>query len=357
MAHLSIDRLVLGTPLPTLRVHRQDGLDMVTNANALARDIFGADIVDKPVFKVLRDAQIFAMLDRVFDTQTNQSCRFQRDVVRSAMYYEATAIWMGPDQAVVQFVDLTDLETANQMRRDFVSNVSHELKTPLAALMGFIETLLGPARNDAAAHDRFLNIMNQEAQRMNRLVSDLLSLSRVEETERKRPTNTVCVNDVLTSSLEVLHPTAKAANVRIDTVGLDQPVHILGDWDQMIQVCVNLMENAIKYGGSDNTVVLTLVGSQYDPTLRKPCAIIRVKDHGPGIDAIHLPRLAERFYRVDDHRDRKTGGTGLGLAIVKHIVTRHRGRMAVQSKRGQGAEFSIILPLASEINADLAGLS
>ena len=357
MAQISIDRLVLGTPLPTLLLHRRDGLDTVKNANALARDIFGTEIADKPLFKVLRDAQIFDMLDRVFDTQTNQICRFQRDVARSTMYYDATAIWVGPDQAVMQFTDLTDLETANQMRRDFVSNVSHELKTPLAALMGFIETLLGPARSDAVAQDRFLKIMNQEAQRMNRLVSDLLSLSRVEETQRMRPTKTVCLNDVLTSSLEVLQPAAQTANVRIDTVGLDQRVCILGDWDQLVQVCVNLMENAIKYGGPDTTVILTLVGSQYDQTLRKHCAIIRVKDHGPGIEAIHLPRLAERFYRVDDHRDRKTGGTGLGLAIVKHIATRHRGRLAVQSQRGQGAEFSIILPLASEINGELSSLS
>ncbi len=357
MAQISIDRLVLGTPLPTLLLQRHDGLDTIRNANALARDIFGTEIVDKPLFKVLRDAQIFDMLDRVFDTQTNQTCRFQRDVARSTMYYDATAIWMGPDQAVVQFTDLTDLETANQMRRDFVSNVSHELKTPLAALMGFIETLLGPARPDPVAQERFLKIMNQEAQRMNRLVSDLLSLSRVEETQRMRPTKTVCLNDILTSSLEVLQPTAQTNNVQITTQGLDQRVCILGDWDQLVQVFVNLMENAIKYGGPDNTVVLTLVGSVYEQTLRKTCAIVRVKDHGPGIDAVHLPRLAERFYRVDDHRDRKTGGTGLGLAIVKHIATRHRGRMVVQSQRGQGAEFSIILPLAAEINGELVSSS
>ena len=188
---------------------------------------------------------------------------------------------------------------------------------------------------------------------MNRLVSDLLSLSRVEETERQRPQSVVVLNDVIASSIEILGPMALTANVVIETVGLDQPVSVLGDWDQLVQVVVNLSENAIKYGGSDKTITLELIPSHYDVPLRNTCAVLRVRDQGPGIDAIHIPRLAERFYRVDDHRDRKTGGTGLGLAIVKHIATRHRGRMMVQSERGQGSEFSVIMPcLPHKSNAE-----
>lgn len=353
MTNSSIDKLVAGTPLATLVLYQEDGLDSIIDANAQARDIFGSDIIGKPLFRVLRDATLFNVIDQVIDTHTNARCRIERTVMRNTLYYDVTAIWMADQQVVLQFIDLTDLESATQMRRDFVSNVSHELKTPLAALMGFIETLQGPAQSDAAAQQRFLSIMAQEARRMNRLVSDLLSLSRVEETERQRPQSAVVLNDVITSSLEILGPMALTANVVIETVGLDQPVSVMGDWDQLVQVMVNLSENAIKYGGSDKTVTLELIPSQYDVSLRTTCAVVRVRDQGPGIDAIHIPRLAERFYRVDDHRDRKTGGTGLGLAIVKHIATRHRGRMMVQSERGRGSEFSVILPcLPDNSNAE-----
>lgn len=357
MTNRSIDNLVAETPLATLCLHRRDGLDDIIDANAVARDMFGADVIGKPLFRVLRDAAVFDAVDQVIDTQTTRRCRIERTVTRSTLYYDVTAIWVADQQVILQFVDLTDLESATQMRRDFVSNVSHELKTPLAALMGFIETLQGPAQSDPAAQQRFLSIMSQEAQRMNRLVSDLLSLSRVEETERLRPQTPVSLNDVITTSLEVLSPMAQAANVAIETVGLEHPVSVLGDWDQLVQVVVNLSENAIKYGGCDQTVTLELVPSQYDAPLRTTCAVLRVRDQGPGIDAVHIPRLAERFYRVDDHRDRKTGGTGLGLAIVKHIATRHRGRMMVKSQRGQGAEFSVILPRLDTISPIKQNLS
>jgi two-component system phosphate regulon sensor histidine kinase PhoR len=230
------------------------------------------------------------------------------------------------------------------MRRDFVANVSHELRTPLTALMGFIETLRGPAREDAAARDRFLDIMATEAGRMNRLVGDLLSLSRVEGEERVRPRGMVNLTGVLESVLRTLRPLAEDAGVMLEADLGDGPVEIVGDADQLMQVFTNLVENAIKYGASGKRVTVWMERADRDPALRAPGVRVHVIDYGPGVDPVHLPRLTERFYRADSHRSRALGGTGLGLAIVKHIVNRHRGRLRVASDLGQGAKFTVVLP-------------
>jgi len=212
---------------------------------------------------------------------------------------------------LVSFEEMTDKEQASQMRRDFVANVSHELRTPLTALMGFIETLRGPARNDPKASARFLDIMQNEAERMNRLVGDLMSLNRVEGEERVRPTQSVVLNDILNSTLHALQNLASETAVTFETDYPESPVTIIADGDQLKQVFTNIIMNAIKYGGS---------GGRVKPVLRAPGVRIQIIDYGAGIDPIHLPRLTERFYRADDHRSKELGGTGLGLAIVKHII-------------------------------------
>jgi two-component system phosphate regulon sensor histidine kinase PhoR len=210
--------------------------------------------------------------------------------------------------------------------------------------MGFIETLRGPARDDAAARDRFLGIMEGEASRMNRLVGDLLSLSRVESEERVRPNTKVDLRDLIASTLRYLAPVAKERNVQLHYTGPDVPVEVTADADQISQVLTNLVENAIKYGRHGGNVRVNLALAERDPAVRGPGARIQVSDDGPGIDPVHLPRLTERFYRADSHRSRQLGGTGLGLAIVKHIINRHRGRLRVESELGQGSVFTVILP-------------
>ena len=230
------------------------------------------------------------------------------------------------------------------MRRDFVANVSHELRTPLTALMGFIETLSGPAKDDPEARARFLGIMSGEAERMNRLVGDLLSLSRVEAEERVRPTQAVNLTDVLQTALRNLNPLAVDNDVTLTPVFGTEPMPLRGDADQLLQVFTNLIENAIKYGGEGKNVEITAEIQQHDSALRGPSARITVTDQGPGIDPVHLPRLTERFYRADNHRSRTLGGTGLGHAIVKHILNRHRGRLKITSTPGEGASFCVILP-------------
>ncbi|MCH1466908.1 MAG: ATP-binding protein, partial [Rhodobacteraceae bacterium] len=243
------------------------------------------------------------------------------------------------------FEDQSDREHVSQMRRDFVANVSHELKTPLTALLGFIETLNTSARADASARERFLKIMEREAQRMNRLVSDLLSLSQVEAVERMRPNEVVDVSRLLQETATTLAPVAEARGVRLHVVNADRLVKMAGDKDQLRQVFINLIENAIKYGGPNNEVSVTLSDIRYQTRLRCEGIAISVADKGPGIDALNIPRLTERFYRIDSHRSREMGGTGLGLAIVKHIVSRHRGVLKIDSAVGKGSEFKIILPI------------
>jgi two-component system phosphate regulon sensor histidine kinase PhoR len=247
--------------------------------------------------------------------------------------------------ALVCFEDITHLETAGQMRRDFVANVSHELRTPLTSLMGFIETLRGPARNDPAATERFLHTMHREAARMERLVKDLLSLSRVEDQERVRPRDRVTLQQTLRGVHHALKPLADEKDVRIELTLPSEPLVVTGDADQLSQVFTNLIENAIKYGGAGKTVTVLASRNEHAPSVRGPAAVCAVHDEGPGIDERHIPRLTERFYRVDSHRSREKGGTGLGLAIVKHIINRHRGRLRVESTLGKGSEFRVILPL------------
>ena len=232
------------------------------------------------------------------------------------------------------------------MRRDFVANVSHELKTPLTAMMGFIETLQTTARDDAQARERFLTIMTLETQRMNRLVGDLLSLSRVEADERMRPTTSLEIKDLIQAALNALAPLAKDYNAQVSFEAPDDPIEIFADKDQLQQVFTNLIENAIKYSGKSAQVGIEIGAPEYYQRLGETAVTITITDNGPGIDPIHLPRLTERFYRIDNHRSRELGGTGLGLAIVKHILNRHRGRLEIDSSLGQGSQFSVILPSA-----------
>jgi two-component system phosphate regulon sensor histidine kinase PhoR len=251
---------------------------------------------------------------------------------------------------LVTFDDVSDRLAIARMRADFVANASHELRTPLAALTGFIETLLGPARNDPEASEKFLRVMLDQARRMRRLIDDLLSLSRVEMRVHSRPTARVDLVGVLRNVGDAMQPVAAERTVKLSVEAPPGPVEVIGDRDELMQVVQNLVENAIRYGASGERVETTLV-------LRpggRPVADIRVRDYGPGIAAEHIPRLTERFYRVDVGASREMKGTGLGLAIVKHILTRHRGRLEIESRPGAGATFVAEIPLAEPSSAKSA---
>ncbi|MEM9969220.1 MAG: ATP-binding protein [Pseudomonadota bacterium] len=338
-----LNDMIAALPLPTLAIDQDERIHAI---NSAAEDLIGSEPLGRHFVTALRQPALVDAVERCLeDGQPRDAPFLTGDVGKETAFDVSLKKIPGLGSLILSFQDVTHRAEAGQMRRDFVANVSHELRTPLTALMGFIETLDGPARDDAAARDRFLKIMAREAGRMNRLVADLLSLSRVEAEERVRPTQTVDLIQIVQSTLRSLTPLAAENDVglRYDTSA--RPFPLLGDADQLTQVFTNLIENAIKYGGSGGTVDVMWEVNQRDPALRAPAARVHVVDHGPGIDPLHLPRVTERFYRVDDHRSRALGGTGLGLAIVKHILNRHRGRLKVASTLGKGACFTVVLPL------------
>jgi len=338
------DSILAGLPLPVVLIGKDE---RVSGINPPAEAMFGPASQGRHYIAVLRQPALLDCVEEALRLRQPRNVRYLRTEVAREATYEVAARPVGKhgaDGLVVAFSDVSEREQVEQIRRDFVANVSHELKTPLTALLGFIETLKGPARDDAAARERFLDIMEREAARMNRLISDLLSLSRVEAEERMRPGTRVDLGALLRASVQTLRPLASDSGV---TIALDLPegdVAVPGDADQLTQVFHNLIENGIKYGGNGGTLRVVMTLSERELAFRGPGVRIDVIDHGDGFDPVHIPRLTERFYRVDSHRSRALGGTGLGLAIVKHIVNRHRGRFRVESTPGQGSTFSVMLP-------------
>ena len=238
--------------------------------------------------------------------------------------------------------DLTETRRVERMRADFIANASHELRTPLASLLGFIETLQGSAHDDPLAREKFLPIMRDQGRRMARLIEDLLSLSRIEQKQHVRPEAAVDLAQAARHVTDTLGPLAREMRVEIKLTA-DRPVIVTGDRDELVRVAENLMENAIKYGGrpggtGDDRVEVSVTGAANEGCLA-------VRDFGRGIAPEHLPRLTERFYRVDAGQSRAKNGTGLGLAIVKHILARHRGRLTITSRPEHGSTFTATVPL------------
>jgi two-component system, OmpR family, phosphate regulon sensor histidine kinase PhoR len=245
---------------------------------------------------------------------------------------------------LMTFHDQTPLRRVEEMRADFVANASHELRTPLAALSGFIDTLQGPAKDDAKARERFLGIMHAQATRMARLIDDLLSLSRVELSAHVRPDTLVDLVPIIRQVADGLEPLAGERQVEVEIELPETPAMIAGDREELLRLFENLIENALKYGASGGRVMVSLAQATAPdgaPELR-----VVVRDFGPGIAPEHLPRLTERFYRVDVGDSRAQGGTGLGLSLVKHILSRHRGRLLIESVLKNGATFTACFPQA-----------
>jgi two-component system phosphate regulon sensor histidine kinase PhoR len=294
----------------------------------------------EPLVRGLRSPDILDAITRAFAARKPQKVQWLERVPVERLFdvYIAPIDIAGlPRMVMLTLRDLSEIRRVERMRVDFVANVSHELRTPLTSVLGFVETLQGPARNDPVARDRFLSIMGEQARRMSRLVDDLLSLSRIERSSHLQPTTIVDLSSIAGHVVDTLAPMADENETQI-VLHAEAPVLVRGDRDELVRVAENLIENAIKYGASDKPVEVTVAPRGAD-------GILVVRDYGPGIAPEHLPRLTERFYRVDAGESRAKGGTGLGLAIVKHIVARHRGRLSIDSGSGQGATFSAILPL------------
>ncbi|HTZ34764.1 MAG TPA: ATP-binding protein [Stellaceae bacterium] len=324
-----------------------DGQRRIVRANRAAGEMLGSVPEGNDLAASLRNPAVLAAADAVLAGDSARVVDFTLSLpverVLQARVARVDGVSLGGIAAILTLHDITGLKAAEQMRADFVANAGHELKTPLASLVGFIETLLGAARDDATARERFLAIMRAEAGRMSRLVDDLLSLSRIELNEHVAPTRQVALAPLIEQVADALELRAAERGMRLDLVlPVDLPA-VSGDEDELAQVFQNLIDNAIKYGRPRTEIT---IAASYEAAAAHPLVRIAVTDRGDGIPAEHLPRLTERFYRVDTARSRELGGTGLGLAIVKHIVNRHRGRLEIASTLGAGSSFAVCLQAA-----------
>jgi len=333
----------LPDPLLVLSAER-----MPLRANRAAREMLGtapASSAPADAAALLRHPALAEALDRAYAAGTPAQADLALPVP-VARDIAAQVIPMDPPLAdggrvIVLLSDRTRERALDRMRADFVANASHELRTPLASLIGFIETLRGPAADDPAAQQRFLEIMAEQSDRMRRLIDDLLGLSRIELTEHQAPSGRVDAAALAQAEADAMAPILATRKARLDlevTPAIAEPA----DADQVAQVIRNLLENAIRHGREGGNIRLSVApGTAADG---RAGVVLAIADDGPGIPREHIPRLTERFYRVDKGRSRRAGGTGLGLAIVKHIVNRHRGTLTIESEEGVGTTFRVWLP-------------
>lgn len=354
-------------PEPVILVRGHDGeAPEIAYGNQAAREVFRIELAGAPLGAALRRPEVLEAIEGALATAAPAEVAFETIGVQPR-FWRAFARPLGTDedgarQLVVVLRDETDARRTERMRADFLANASHELRTPLASLAGFVETLRTHAKDDPVARDKFLGIMAQQATRMARLVDDLLSLSRIELNEHIAPSGKVDLARTIQDVSDALRPLIGERGVSIAVSVEPGATSVTGDRDQLVQVIQNLVDNALKYTPRGGTVGVTVVGVASLEEARAPSrtgvglsllspdtaeasayVVLRVADEGPGIARQHLPRLSERFYRVEGQR---SGGTGLGLAIVKHVVNRHRGGLIVESAEGEGSTFSVYLPAA-----------
>ncbi len=329
-----------------------DAQHRVVRANMAARELFGRSLVGRDVSSLVRHPPILEAIDTIGDG--GRELEFSLPIPVERRFIVSIRPLPGEiagDAAIlISFHDITTIRRMEQMRADFVANASHELRTPLSSLIGFIDTLRGPARDDAEARERFLGIMAEQAARMARLIEDLLSLSRIELNEHTQPSRAVDVRRAIVSVIEGLEPKARARDVAVTLAAPENLPAARGEPDELTQVFQNLIENAVKYTLPGTEVTISVAALQRGPVstpkdAQGPVIAVAVRDRGEGIAQEHIPRLTERFYRVDSARSRKMGGTGLGLAIVKHVMNRHRGVLTIDSSVGLGSVFTAYLPV------------
>ena len=336
-------KLIGAMPEPALLV---DSEVRALVANAPARGLLPGLRLGEPLVLSLRSPDVIDAIRRVAASGEAETAHWSERVPIERLFEVSVApLATDSGQTVATLVtlrDLTESRRVERMRADFIANASHELRTPLASLLGFVETLQGSASSDARAREKFLGIMREQGRRMARLIDDLLSLSRIEQKQHLRPDAAVDLTQAARHVVDTLAPLAKEMGVEI-LLNAEDSVIVTGDRDELVRVAENLIENAIKYGGrgdgrSGERVEVSIGQNAKD-------GFLSVKDFGRGIAPEHLPRLTERFYRIDPGQSRAKNGTGLGLALVKHILARHRGRLAITSRLDQGSTFTAYAPL------------
>lgn len=353
METIITEREILVDTLPDILIMVNDEKKIV-RTNRAARAIFGQNLAGKQLKDVMASPYLLDAISSVINDLKGREIEFRIEdpVVRDflAIIERFPVPTAGGISTVITMNDITELKSVEQMRADFVANASHELRTPLASIKGFVETLLGPAKDDEEARIEFLKIMLEQADRMQQLIGDLLSLSKIEMNVHAVPIEPMDLSNVLRKGVDSFKRMAAEKNVRLVLNLHDNLPQIKGEANEIAQVVHNLISNAIKYGFADSDVTITAkVTSELpqDINMRNLTRVVAmsVRDQGEGIPKQHLPRLMERFYRVDSARTRQVGGTGLGLAIVKGIVQRHRGAIEIDSVVGEGTCFTIYLPI------------
>src|SRR6201991_1727862 len=342
----AVSAVVAGMPDPAVLLDRAG---RVLHLNAAAAQLAPALRKNELAQFALRSPEIItALRESIATTEPRRATYLDHVPVDRWMELIITPVpvptsFGGADKCMLMtFHDQTPLRRVEEMRADFVANASHELRTPLAARSGFIDTLQGQAKDDPKARERFLGIMHNQATRMARLIDDLLSLSRVELSAHVRPDASVDIVPIIFQVADGLEPLARERQVEVETHLPEAPVMIAGDREELLRLFENLIENALKYGASGGRVIVSLASAGAPDGTQE--IRVMVRDFGPGIAPEHLPRLTERFYRVDVGDSRSQGGTGLGLSLVKHILNRHRGRLLIESVPKHGATFTACFP-------------
>lgn len=347
------EREILVDTLPDILIMTDLNMKVV-RTNRAARNIFGQNLAGKKLFDIIGTDKFRQAVAIVIEDFNGQEIEFFMDDPIHRDFQAIIERFPIPSEGGIALVitlnDITQQKRIQRMRADFVANASHEIRTPLASIIGFIETLRGPAKDDPHAREEFLKVMAEQAERMSKLVNDLLSLSKIEMNAHNTPTGKVDLVRMVRSELQHFEWACEKKNVQF-RIKLHEGLPLVrGDEDELAQVVRNLISNAVKYTTPDTDIIVTARLTSHipnDPAMYnlKRAIIFSVRDHGEGIPKSHLSRLTERFYRVDSARTRKVGGTGLGLSIVKHVLNRHHGVLEIDSDEGKGSTFNVYLPL------------
>ena len=323
-----------------------DKYNLIKYLNKSAKQRFGENLIDKNISSVVRDTKLLETIEEAIKDQTTKNVNVEINLPSYQLYKiyiipGPTHLFPETDSVVLFLKDFTEITKAQKLKTDFVANVSHELRTPLVSIKGSLETILGPASDDKVAQKKFMSIMSEQVLRMENLINDLLILSRIELEEHIKPNKIVNLNDIFTnikSNFELILK-KKKINLQIE---LMETTLVFGDNDKLLTVFSNLIDNAIKYSQDGKNIYVKSQNSE--GKLIGKNMLINIKDEGIGIPQDLIPRITERFFRVDTEKSKKVGGTGLGLAIMKHIISQHRGDYEILSKVNEGTEIKIFLP-------------
>ena len=323
-----------------------DKYNSIKYLNKSAKQRFGENLIDKNISSVVRDTKLLETIEEAIKDQTTKNVNVEINLPSYQLYKiyiipGPTHLFPETDSVVLFLKDFTEITKAQKLKTDFVANVSHELRTPLVSIKGSLETILGPASDDKVAQKKFMSIMSEQVLRMENLINDLLILSRIELEEHIKPNKIVNLNDIFTnikSNFELILK-KKKINLQIE---LMETTLVFGDNDKLLTVFSNLIDNAIKYSQDGKNIYIKSQNSE--GKLIGKNMLINIKDEGIGIPQDLIPRITERFFRVDTEKSKKVGGTGLGLAIMKHIISQHRGDYEILSKVNEGTEIKIYLP-------------